>query len=43
VFVFGHAHEAFSKVIDTDKFVVISDGQNLNHSFNQFTSNFIAI
>jgi hypothetical protein len=38
VCIFGHAFEPFAKVVNTDNFVVISEGQSLMHSFYQFTS-----
>lgn len=38
VFMFGHSHEPFSKIIDCDKFVVTNDGQSLHHNFYQFSS-----
>lgn len=36
--IFGHALEPFSKIIDTDNLVIISENQNLRHKFNQFQS-----
>lgn len=38
VCIFGHAFEPFAKVLNTDNFVVSSEGQSLLHSFYQFTS-----
>lgn len=38
VCIFGHAYEPFAKVVNTDNFVVNSEGQSLSHSFYQFTS-----
>lgn len=38
VCIFGHAFEPFAKVLNTDNFVVSSEGQSMMHSFYQFTS-----
>ena len=37
ILIFGHAFEPFAKVINTDNMVVVSEGQNMAHSFYQFT------
>lgn len=36
--IFGHSFEPFAKVINTDNFVVQSEGQFMGHSFYQFTT-----
>jgi len=40
VLIFGHSFEPFAKVINTDNFVVQSEGQFMGHSFYQFTSTY---
>lgn len=38
-YLLGHSKEPFMKVMDMDRMIILSEGQNLAHNFYQYSSN----